>query len=374
MRAAARGGQRLLEDMLGHGATAPRWTAAKLAALALAALVYLFTVFCLVLGVYWIYGVIIGDLFFVMLFPAVFLIGWAFLGYARPEMLERRPLERAQAPALHALVEDIVRAQGGKLHTNIVLDANFNASFGQYGWTRTPVLTLGLPLWDALEPQERVALLAHEIAHGLHGDTVRSAFFWGAVRTLERWHAVFDPEHFGRGDAISNLLRLPFYPLIFAVSGLAWLWLHALAALSYGEAQRAEYLADAASARCAGTRAAVSLQWKILLGGTASAVAHHLALSRQTAFFAAFAQARAGVPQRELERLQRVSALEGTRPDHTHPQNRDRQRVLDAHRIEHATVHLSPSLVDAIEGELQPFRGSIEREVVSRHRDHLYAG
>ncbi|HEY7296021.1 MAG TPA: M48 family metalloprotease [Dehalococcoidia bacterium] len=48
-----------------------------------------------------------------------------------------------------------------------------NAAFGRMGWRRRRVLLLGQPLPLTLDSQERVALLGHELGHGVNGDAVR---------------------------------------------------------------------------------------------------------------------------------------------------------------------------------------------------------
>jgi Zn-dependent protease with chaperone function len=370
-----RSGQRLLEEMLEMRDLKPRWTLEKGLALALAGGVYALVVACFVAGGWLMLRVLMGDAFFVMAFPAVLLLGLGALGIPQPPKLERTPLSRTQHPALYHLLERVTRAAGGHRAPSLVVDSSFNATMGRYGWAQRPVMTLGLPLWNALEPQERVALLGHEIGHSVNGDNLRSWFFWGAVQALGQWQRVLHPDYlFATENPLYGLLRLPFLPVLYGLSGLAWLWLKALAILSFRDSQRAEYLADAVSAQSAGTRAALGLQWKILWRRTAEDVTQRITLERREDFFEVFAQTRAEVPTRELERLQRVSALEGTRLDHTHPQNAFRQRFLTRHRVDTPSVHLEPTDIQALEAEMLTLQRSVERELVSRHRDHMYSG
>ncbi|NED82958.1 M48 family metalloprotease, partial [Streptomyces sp. SID11233] len=53
----------------------------------------------------------------------------------------------------------------------IAIDGEVNASAMRYGVRGRMLLTLGLPLWESLGPEQRLALLGHELAHHAHGDT-----------------------------------------------------------------------------------------------------------------------------------------------------------------------------------------------------------
>src|SRR5690349_6474560 len=69
-------------------------------------------------------------------------------------------LTRDEAPALYALVDRVAEAAGAPVPHVICLDEDrFNASSGAYGLRRRRVLRLGLPLWQVLAPEQRVALL-----------------------------------------------------------------------------------------------------------------------------------------------------------------------------------------------------------------------
>ncbi|WP_309114375.1 hypothetical protein [Saccharothrix sp.] len=55
----------------------------------------------------------------------------------------------------------------------MALDFEFNAGASDHGLRRRRRLVLGLPLWGVLEPQQRVALPAHEMGHFVNGDPTR---------------------------------------------------------------------------------------------------------------------------------------------------------------------------------------------------------
>ncbi|HZQ87803.1 MAG TPA: M48 family metallopeptidase, partial [Acidimicrobiales bacterium] len=74
---------------------------------------------------------------------------------------ERKPLTRERAPGLHHVLDRIGDAMGARADL-VYLSPDFNASWGHIGLRRKRMLTIGAPMWVALEPEQRVAVLAHE--------------------------------------------------------------------------------------------------------------------------------------------------------------------------------------------------------------------
>ncbi|TDD55855.1 hypothetical protein E1286_03705 [Nonomuraea terrae] len=183
------------------------------------------------------------------------------------------------------------------------------ASFMTYGRRRRRVVEIGYPLWLVLTPQERVALLAHEMAHssngdGRHGLVVGSALHsLGVLRDVTR----FDWQE---GDGVSRLVAETF----LAVLGLMEL-------LLYRSAQRAEYRADELAARAAGTTATISLLDALIT--RAESVHDFLDASvvatRTDDLWTAIRSYVESLPESERERLRRAARLEELRVDRTHP-------------------------------------------------------
>ena len=86
------------------------------------------------------------------------------------------PLNRAEAPELFALLQEIRTALKAPPFHKVLLTDEFNASVAQrprlgiFGWQQN-FLILGLPLMQALTPEQFKAVAAHEIGHlsGNHG-------------------------------------------------------------------------------------------------------------------------------------------------------------------------------------------------------------
>jgi Zn-dependent protease with chaperone function len=145
---------------------------------------------------------------------AVLKLGWVLIAFAAvvvramwvrlppPEGVE---VTREVAPRLFALVEELTaRLDAPRIH-RVLLDGDFNAGvsqvprLGPLGWYRN-YLVLGLPLMQALSPEQFRAVLAHELGHlsGNHGRfssriySVRQTWFQLLARLQadDRWGSV----------------------------------------------------------------------------------------------------------------------------------------------------------------------------------------
>ncbi|WP_189168514.1 M48 family metallopeptidase [Pilimelia anulata] len=270
------------------------------------------------------------------------------------------PLDRAAAPRLHALVDRVAAAVGAPRPDVIILDDALNASAGTVGLRGRRVLTLGLPLWSALDPQERVALLGHELAHFVNGDVRRTRLTGSACATLAEVADLLAPApHVGGdgttvgllvlvADRVSRLLlRLAGRLVGLAHAVLCWLTLR--------DSQRAEYRADELAAAAAGTAATRRLLDKLIAAESLETV-----LCRSARAGGGPAQWRAEADAVLAGRRGRLAALrrESVRTDArlfaSHPQPGLRAAMLDARPPQPLSVRLSPAEDARIDAELSP--------------------
>jgi Zn-dependent protease with chaperone function len=98
---------------------------------------------------------------------SVLILGCLWVRFEPPEGVV---LEEGKHPELHRIIRETATAAGGIRFHQIIIDAELNASavqnprLGVFGWYRT-YLVIGLPLMEALGPEEFRAVIAHEIAH-----------------------------------------------------------------------------------------------------------------------------------------------------------------------------------------------------------------
>ncbi|MFE5482277.1 M48 family metallopeptidase [Streptomyces sp. NPDC056527] len=376
-RLAHRYGQELAGEMEGAGLARPGRDAASVLALTLSMFVHGLTVFLAVAGILlvvlgWNSGAqpIIGALLL------------AIAAVLRPRF-GRLPkdalvLHRADAPKLFELIDEVGVVAGTTGVDTVVVDAKANAAVTTYGLRRRRVLFLGLALWEMLTPQERMALLGHELGHFAHGDLRHGMVTSSALRSLHLWLYFLAPsEAEGMMDRFVN--AIVFLPRCLVLGTLT-----VLDHLTLRASQRAEYLADASAARAGSTEAAVALMDRLLVcdsaesalqresvaagmrGGAAGREAKELA---EQHLWERLAERMRAVPAHEYERLRRVSARRGHSVDDTHPPTHLRRRCAAAGGPHPAGVVWDDERLAAVADELAPARTQLARMVI---RD--YAG
>nr|WP_308801127.1 M48 family metallopeptidase [Streptomyces polyasparticus] len=286
-------------------------------------------------------------------------------------------LHRQDAPELYALIDEVARVVGTRTVDEVRFDAEVNAGVLSYGVRGRRVLTLGLPLWETLTPQQQIALLGHELGHYGNGDTRRTLVVWTAHRTLTDWLYHFSPSD---GPApgppsADEIVANVFYavPRVLTRCVLS-LFDH----LTLRASQRAEYLADRAAARAGSTEAAVSLMEHFFVADTATVV-----LRREGAQ-AAFTGGRrapgnenraegvwdrlrahmASVPAHEYERQRRVGVRRRHSVDSTHPPTDLRRQSLLAGPSVPAAVVADDARQGRIAAELAGARAEVARRII----------
>ncbi len=175
----------------------------------------------------------------------------------RPSKHDALTFGRDEMPELMRLVDAVADALDAPVPDGLSFDYQINASAWTVGLVRRRhFLQIGVPLWRLYEPQQRVALIAHELAHFVNGDPARGGFVGGALHAVERWDFLLRPDAddpLGR-DLVGMVAELLQWLLILPVLGLGRL----LVLLQFNRSQRAEYLADGLAAQVAGRDALVS--------------------------------------------------------------------------------------------------------------------
>lgn len=284
---------------------------------------------------------------------------WLYLVLPRPHRLPREglvQLSRDDAPRLWALVDDVAAGVGTAPPDLLAVSADLNAFALRSGWSWRRTVVLGLPLWAAQQPQERVATLSHELGHFKGRDVGRGVVVGVALTALTQvldvlWPDAFEDDPpdvdltwlFVAVNLVRRLLALPVLALLYALDRL-----HARASA------RQEYLADLASARVAGPAAAQTALLRLLsLDGTHTRV--RSAVRRREDVWTALATAP-HPPERELRRLQRESELVGHQADHTHPPTHLRVQLAASTDAATPLVVVDAARAAALENELQPVR------------------
>jgi Zn-dependent protease with chaperone function len=347
----------------------PRLTVAKVAAYGIAACVYLAAI-----------GLVAGGIALAVTTPnflSIFVgLGLATLGFLMRPRLGKPPkddiVSRSEAPTLYGLIDDVATAIGTPPVDVLVVNADYNASWRTVGLRRRRVLTLGLPLLTALDPQEQVALIAHELAHARNGDSSRGFVVGGALNGIA--------EVCRSLTNASDTLAFSDFPAVqWLIHGLLWLLSRPVLGLYYvllllllRDSQRAEYLADALGARVAGSKAEIGSQEKLLLASIFDTVALRSLHGSDQRIFEELHTAIRGVPGRELDRRRRVARLEGTRLSATHPPTARRLDLIESRAVEPGEVLLDDERAIRIDEDLRPLQKALGTRIADNYRSSLY--
>ncbi|MEV4510770.1 M48 family metallopeptidase [Dactylosporangium sp. NPDC049525] len=317
---------------------------ARVAMLLLAAPLLLLVPFFLAAGVFLTgFGNVIT-----MLFGPVLIIGTIVLIWPRRRERHWQPwvVDARTAPALFGLLARVAAAAGTPMPHEVHLDHDVNASTSVQGLRRRRILSVGLPLWAALDPQERIGLLAHEFGHFVNRDARRGLVVRGGFGVLR-----------GILDVLTGSLRMGnvwILPVVVVVAPALWLLSVALLVLAGRDSQRAEYLADQIAARVAGSAAMTGLFDGLVVAGDlrAAVAASHRSLADPRAWRAAAVHLRgaATLDTARLLSLRTDASLLGS-----HPPTGLRRRMVRSWPVQQAQVEPAEQEWAAIDAELSPW-------------------
>jgi Zn-dependent protease with chaperone function len=185
------------------------------------------------------------------------------------------------APALRGLIERIAGEIGAPVPDVLAFDFSWNAIAVTVGVRQTRVLVLGVRLLLALQPQELVALLGHELGHFGYGDSERILLTRPALTVFGAYSRALRPR---RGDPVDLAMQGPIaigFQLWRLVAGtlsiLLWGIHIGLNLLDARRSRRVELRADLAAVRAAGTAATLGLVDVLAqIGSLGGYIQHHV--------------------------------------------------------------------------------------------------
>jgi len=279
---------------------------------------------------------------------------------------------RASAPASFGVLDEVARGTGSRTPDVLVVSPDFNASIGRAGWRGHQVLTIGLPLWEALNDRQRLAALGHECGHEVNGDLRSTLLVGTAIQSLHRWAWLLLPETRrrpagGAGGGMSSIFLIAEYlvPLLLlpisATIGLLAVGLERVAARS---GQRAEYRADELAAMTAGTDAVLAMLDQFF-GAEHCMHAMFLALrsDRDADVWAVERRFMGSVTPTQRERWRRLAARGQHRTDATHPPTLLRQEMLLSRPSVPGKIDVAADQLAAMTDELTAFETTMARQL-----------
>ena len=321
-------------------------------ALVLAGLVHLLS---LSVGLAGVAMIIYGWPHFMFLLIGALLIAFFWLLRPRVGKLPEDRLDPSAYPAIHEMVGQLSKAMGQKPVSAIVIDSEFNASFGQVGLKRDHVLWIGLPLWSVLDDDERVSVICHELAHGANGDPARSWFTGTAIDTLEEWCSFLRQDNVGEISDDERLAQV----IMRAVAVFIEAYGYVLALFTWQDSQKAEYYADRLAAQTAGSKSMIGCLHKLSYSTYLDKFLNRSMFTpnqKGAPVIDGFEKFVRGVPESELERLRRCNLLEGSRLDNTHPPTAYRVAMIEHGDQFEAAFVIDPDLSEKVTREMAHFR------------------
>ncbi|MEO3417255.1 M48 family metallopeptidase [Roseovarius sp. CAU 1744] len=303
-------------------------------------------------------------------FPNIFsiIIGLILIGFGyilMPPSIRNhdKTYRRQDLPSLFDLLDEIAARLGTTPPDGLHIDDEFNAYMAQFRQARSReqdwIIGIGLPLWAGLSPAERVALLAHEMAHKVNDDPMRSGMFFRAKSVLNNWHETFALEDGYYDGGFTQVAGT-------AVTGA---FLRLLSWFSFFESQRAEYRADAQASRVAGKAAAIKLLEAITRADLARRAIVDLYPYKTNQNGRIFDCMGAAVAEADTATVQRylAEAAKARRcVDGSHPPTSLRIAFLDTLPDTNQTDALNVTNVNfaAIDAELQPIKDALGKELM----------
>ncbi|MFF4903151.1 hypothetical protein [Streptomyces sp. NPDC001068] len=300
----------------------------------------------------------------------------------RPATLPRHTLDPAAAPALHAVAQRITTRLGTRPVDTIAVDARYGWDSLTVGVRRRHVLVLGLPLWETLPADERLALLAHALGGNFAGAPHR-AWIRTALDALSTWADLISP-----APHLDNARQEVLDSAAFTAGGtatirqnsgatmgqaLAWplqnlmahgilLLQRTLSRLDQRSSGRADFRADEIAARITSPAAVDGLLRALVLTQPAR-LALELAIQRRVDVWTHLRTSLASLPDLERQRHLRLSQLGGDGNDGS-PSLYLRIQHIAGLPHSHPALTLDEEELHTIDGELLPVKNAIGEETV----------
>lgn len=364
----------LYKELVAGDVSRPGWDAARVTSYAIASCIHMITA-----------GLVVAAVAISLLAPAlpVVLLSLTLMGIAffiRPRFgripKSSIPVARSDAPELYRLVDQVADEVGARRVDVIAVDHRFNASYATVGVRRRRVVTIGLPLWNALTAEERISVLAHEMGHGVNGDSRHLLIIGTALRTLERLYVLFQRDREWEANApgpialIGLAVRLGKWMLRLPVAGTYLI----LSLLTLRAGQRAEYLADRLAASAASPTAAAEALDKIrtVEQTLLPAISFQAAYPKTITLWTKQRELIAKIPALELERRRRIAAITEHRVDRSHPPTQLRIMLLNELPATEPKISLTTQRTELIEAELGPLYAKIAVQLAAPYRAAHY--
>lgn len=245
---------------------------------------------------------------------------------------EHARVKRVDCPELFRLLDKAAEQIGAPQVDILAFDASVGASTLRVGLRRRFAIVIGFPLWEALPPHERLALLTHELGHETNGDLWRTPLVGTSLGVLVYWHEATQPGRFEDASrrGLTGILTWALLLVPHEVLGTLVRLQHRLSLESH---RQSEFGADHSAATVAGTKAVLALFDRLILSSSieyATQQSAQRATEEPGMLWANIRQRMIDLPEGERQEIRRVALAEETSSDSTHPATGQRIAAIKA--------------------------------------------
>ncbi|UYZ21915.1 M48 family metallopeptidase [Mesobacillus jeotgali] len=360
-------GQKVFQELVSQQELRQRISFSKSLAFMAATIVHLISISLFLLGLYFL---IFQNDHFMFIAAGLILLGIAWLARPRVPKLDKDEhlISRQEFPFLFEAVDQLADAMQVKRIDGIIIDDEFNASVVQVGWRRRKIIKIGLPLFSIMEPEEQLAILAHEFGHISNGDLTRSFYIGTALYTLQTWYELLNPVPIDEYDSM-GFFEIPVYYFMAFLALIPYSIFLLLVHLLFDDSQKGEYLADERAAKAVGYKYLISSMEKFQYADTFYLKIRELAVRKNTMnlFHAVHEQIKI-MPDREKERLSRLAQHETSKLDSTHPPTAYRINLLENLKAAPTSLAVGKGTLAMMQKELETQQTRIQEEVIENYR------
>lgn len=360
-------GQRVFQDLVTQKELRQGISFSKSLAFMAATFVHLISISLFLLSLYLL---VFQNDHFMFIAAGFILLGIAWLARPRVPKLDKDEhlISRQEFPFLFEAVDQLADAMQVKRINGIIIDDEFNASVAQIGWRRREIIKIGLPLFSILEPEEQLAILAHEFGHISNGDLTRSFYIGTALYTLQTWYELLNPVPIDEYDSM-GFFEIPVYYFMAFLALIPYSLFLLLVHLLFDNSQKGEYLADERAAKAVGYKSLISSMEKFQYADTFYLKIRELVVRKNTMnLFNAVQDQIKIMPEREKERLSRLAQLETSKLDSTHPPTAYRIKLLESLKAAPPSLAVGKGTLEMMQKELETQQNRIQEEVIENYR------
>lgn len=363
-------GKGIYKKLIARKELLPGMTLSNLLVFMLATLVHLVSIISLILGSYLLF---FHNSNYLFLAAGLGLLGVSWLARPRAPKLDKTEhlIAREEFPNLFSAVDQLADAMKVRKIDGIVINEDFNASVTQIGWTRRNIIKIGYPLFSILEPEEQMAILAHEFGHIKNGDLTRSFYIGSALFSIQTWYELLEPVPLDERENM-GIAELPVYYFMALIAQIPYLFYFLLVHFLYDNAQKGEYLADDRSANTVGYHHLIKAMKKFEYAETFYSTVRDMAINRNKLnLFHVMHERIVTMPLREKERLSRCSQMESAKLDATHPPTYYRVQMLEKFSARPFSPAVDKEVLSSIRGELDSQQERIQEQLIENYRYEL---